>query len=65
MKAYGIKRGNDILVCHKNDTEARIWIDGTKHYDEPINVLVYTDRKEAEKYAKKIGASIFEVEAIG
>lgn len=61
MKAYGFKRGNELLVCHKYDTDVRIWIDGTKHYDEPVNVLVYTDRKEAEKFARKIGAEIFEI----
>lgn len=63
MKAYGFKRGNGILVCHKEDTEVRIWADGTKHYNEPVNILVYTDRKYAEKYARKIGAEIFEIEA--
>ena len=63
MKVFGFKRGNDIMICHRFDTEVRLWVDGTKHYDEPVSVLIYTDRKEAEKYAKKIGAEIFEIEA--
>lgn len=63
MKFYGVKNGNEILVCHKEDSEVRIWIDGTKHYGQPVNVLVYTDRDEAEKFARKIGAEIFEIEA--
>ena len=64
MKVFGFKRGNDIMICHRFDTEVRLWVDATKHEGEGVvNILVYNDRKEAEKYARKIGAEIFEIEA--